>query len=79
MPPVIRKLLVASSKSDPMIALTPEGGRSGLNALPRKQAGAMFLRPFHPWDCNQMANMETAQPPPSRLEHMGNPGIHSRK
>src|SRR3989440_6239622 len=42
---------IASSESDPMVALTSETRRSMLNALPRKLAGVMFYRLFHLQGC----------------------------
>src|SRR5258708_2079495 len=71
---------IASSESDPMVALTSETRRSMLNALPRKLAGVMFYRLFHLQGCPPSGGHGNgSQPSRSWLEPLKSPGMQSRK
>src|SRR5258707_15830448 len=67
---------IASSESDPMVALTSETRRSMLNALPRKLAGVMFYRLFHLQGCPPSGGHGNgSQPSGPWLEPLKSPGV----
>src|SRR5258707_825898 len=71
---------IASSESDPMVALTSETRRSMLNALPRKLAGVMFYRLLHLQGCPpDGGHGNGSQPSRSWLEPLKSLGMQSRK